>query len=135
MISLKNTITLLIVSAFNAYLITQNNVLGKLGLLIYDYKMLRGFGPALFTVVISVGLCYGLAGFLSSKKAAWAKWLLVLGLVFSVFLLISTVIQFSGGSYAKTGTGFKVGMQMLPGIMSLLWAAGIWQYIANTKNQ
>jgi hypothetical protein len=134
MISLKNTITLAIVSIFNAYLITQNNLMGKLGLFIYNYKMLQGFVPALFTVSLSVGLCYLLAGFLSKSRSAWAKWALVAGMSFSVFILISTVIQFSGGSYAKTGQGFKLGMQLMPAIMSLLWAAGLWQYIANNKN-
>lgn len=111
----------------DAWLLAHPNLLGKLGVLMYNYDMIKTFPRALATVGITTLVAVGVTTFMqkTSKQTA----LLVLGLLIlsSVGLLINTYFKFSSGSYAMTGAGFKTGALLMPIILLLVFGNGLYE--------
>jgi hypothetical protein len=124
------TILIVILGITDAYLISHPNILGRLGIFIYKYDMLKTFPKALLTVAVTLGCCYTisyLSGIYSHKP--WSRWLLWLGLVLSLAVLAQVYIKFSGGSYRLTGKPFRYGMHLLPVLMAFIFASKLWKKI------
>jgi hypothetical protein len=115
-------------TVLDAVLIRSPNLLGKIGLIVYKYYYLRTFPKALLTVSIIIGLCCIISEtirYLIAKsylKAMTGSVLLLLLTVCAVVLLVKTGLDFSAGSYSRTGLRFRMGAYLLPAIMTTVFA-------------
>ncbi len=111
----------------DAWLLAHPNLLGKLGVLMYNYDMIKTFPRALATVGITTLIAVGITLFLQNKNKQTA--LLVLGLLTlsAAGLLINTYFKFSSGTYALTGAGFKTGALLMPIILLLVFGNGLYE--------
>jgi len=119
-------ITLIMLDAF---LISNPNLLGKLGFIIYKYSHLRTFPMALLTVSIVVGVIIliteGLV--LIAKRQAPRK--RIHGLFIGIFVLligvlVKTELDFQSWSYNHTGHKLRYGAFLLPVILILVVLQG-----------
>ncbi len=119
-------IALSLLGITDAWLISHPNILGKLGIFVYKYSMIKTFPNALITVFITLGICYALAFFFAKNKpAVWAKYGLIIGLVLCIAVLAQVVFKFSGGTYKHTGASFRYGMILLPILMTAIFGMAL----------
>jgi hypothetical protein len=127
---------LLILGVTDAYLISHPNLIGKLGVFVYKYEMIKNFPISMVTVLSSLAICLLISVFLERQVGKkWAKYGLVTGLIISVLVLIQVYFKFSSGSYAHTGKGFKYGMHLLPFLFIYIFANGLWNWISANKSK
>ena len=121
-------IALAILALIDAWLLAHPNLVGKMGILMYKYDMIRTFPRALATVGLTLLFAAVLSEILPIKLPA-QKARLVLGslLLISVGLFIQTWFKFSEGSYALTGAGFKTGARLMPFLLVLVFGRGFAQ--------
>ncbi len=133
MFRLKNILPLLILGVTDAYLISHPNLLGKLGIFVFKYSMIKNFPSALITVFLTLGICYGIAVLLElNREQKWAKIALSLCTALALFILAQVIFKFSGGTYAHTGKSFVWGMILLPSLMLYIFGS-VWFSVPKTK--
>ena len=114
----------------DAVLIRSPNLLGKIGLLVYNYHYLRTFPKALLTVFLVVGVAtvFSETIHFAVKKALLknlaGKVLFFLLTALSVALAIKVGLDFSSGSYGHTGLRFRSGAYLLPAILVVVYVYG-----------
>ena len=109
----------------DAWLLAHPNLLGKLGVLMYNYDMIKTFPRALATVGITTLVAVGITIFLGKVSKKTALLVLIVLLLASVGLLINTYFKFSSGTYSMTGAGFKTGALLMPIILVLIFGNGV----------
>lgn len=118
MSNLRNIIALLILGTTDAYLISHPNIIGRLGVFVYKYSMIKNFPSALITVFITLGICFAISALIiAHKEQKWAKYLLIAFMLLSTFIFVQVLLKFTGGTYAHTGKSFVWGMILLPILM------------------
>ena len=118
---------LIALTLLDAVLLRSPNLLGKIGLVIYNYHYLRTFPKALLTVSLVIGISVilgeliriGVQRFL--LKRLTGKLLLMLLMTLAVTLLVRTGIYFSSGIYSQTGICFRLGACLLPAILLVVF--------------
>jgi hypothetical protein len=116
--NIRNIGAVAILGITDAYLISHPNILGKLGVFVFKYGMIKNFQNALITVAITLGICITITFLIEKNKSKnWAKYLLWASTFLSLFILGQVVYKFSNGTYAHTGKTFVWGMMLLPAIM------------------
>lgn len=134
MTKFQQILLLLLLGITDAYMISHPNLLGKIGVRIYQYDMFKTFPAALLTVLGTIGIAYFIAEILQKKvKQKWAKNALILGLILSLAVLIQVYFKFSGGSYAHTGKVFKFGMHLFPILLIFVFANALWSWIISSR--
>ncbi|MDJ1472914.1 hypothetical protein QNI19_05665 [Cytophagaceae bacterium DM2B3-1] len=112
---------LLILIILDAWLLAHPNLLGKIGVWIYKYSYLKTFPRALGTVVLLSSLTLLLTWLIKHYfSLGTAKFIMGILLAGTTYILIQTIVQFSGGTYAHTGAGFKTGAILLPFILIII---------------
>ncbi|MFT5883792.1 MAG: hypothetical protein ACI9IP_000239 [Arcticibacterium sp.] len=135
MSKLKFLPALLILGITDAYLISHPNLIGKLGVFVFKYGMIKNFPNALITVLLTLGLCIGIAYFLEiNLDKTWAKIALMTFTALSLFVLGQVIFKFSGGSYAHTGKAFVWGMMLLPVLMLYIFGS-VWFSFKKTSRE
>ncbi len=116
-------------SMLDAFLISNPNLLGKLGFIIYKYSYLRTFPKALLTVTLVVGavilLTEGLVWF--AKRQFPHKTIVIpfIGIILLLIgVLIKTELDFQSWSYHHTGQRLRYGAYLLPVILILVVLQG-----------
>jgi hypothetical protein len=118
---------LIALTLLDAVLLRSPNLLGKIGLLIYNYHYLRTFPKALLTVSLVVGVSAILGELIRIGvqrlllKKFTGKLLLILFMMLAVTLLVKTGIDFSSGTYSQTGIRFRLGACLLPAILLVVF--------------
>ena len=134
MTKLQQILFLLLIGTTDAYMISHPNLLGKIGIRVYQYDMFKTFPVALVTVLGTVGLAFILSEIFQKKtNKKWAKNALIFGLVISLAVFIQVFIKFSSGSYAHTGKVFKFGMHLFPFLLIFVFANGLWSWILQSR--
>jgi len=114
----------------NGYLLSKPNLLGKIGLIVYNYYYLRTFPRTLLTVSIICAvalLLIELLSFLVRRRAigiTLASILLGAFVVLSFAQLMKTGIDFSAWTYSHTGLRFRLGAFMLPTVVIFIFTYG-----------
>ncbi len=122
----------------DAFLISNPNLLGKLGFLIYKYSYLRTFPKALLTVSIVVGVVLIITQFIVwlNNKELVAKrtsvWMLGLLLLMFVVVWAKTAYDFQSWSYNHSGHKLKYGAYLLPFILIVITSSCLFQVIKST---
>ncbi len=120
---------IIVLTMLDAFLISNPNLLGKLGFIIYKYSYLRTFPMALLTVSIVVGVIIliteGLvliAGRQISTSSMKGVFVVIIALLIGV--LIKTELDFQNWSYNHTGHKLRYGAFLLPVILILVILQG-----------
>jgi len=124
---------IIVLTVVDAFLISNPNLLGKLGFIIYKYSYLRTFPRALLTVSIVVGVVFiVIQSIVWLNKKEWlAKKLsvsvLIILLVMFVLVWVKTAYDFQSWSYGHSGHKLKYGAYLLPFILIIVTASGLFQ--------
>ena len=120
---------IIVLTMLDAFLISNPNLLGKLGFIIYKYSYLRTFPMALLTVSIVVGVIIliteGLAliaGRQISIRSMMGVFIVIIALLIGV--LVKTELDFQNWSYNHTGHKLRYGVFLLPVILILVILQG-----------
>lgn len=134
MTKIQQIILFSIIGVTDAYMISHPNLLGKIGVRLYNYDMIKTFPAALITVLCTLGVSLGLSYFLQNQKTkTWAKYGLIVLLIISLAIFLDVFFKFSSGSYAHTGKVFKYGMHLLPIMLIYIFAEGLWAWIKGSR--
>lgn len=113
----------------DAFLISNPNLLGKLGFIIYKYSYLRTFPMALLTVSIVVGVITLITEGLVliarrqiSTRRMKGVFMVIIALLIGV--LVKTELDFQSWSYNHTGHKLRYGAFLLPVILILIVLQG-----------
>ena len=118
----------LILVLIDAWLLAHPNLVGKMGILMYKYDMIKTFPRALATVGVTMLFAAALSEILPTKLPAKnARLVLGILLLVSIGLFIQTWFKFSEGSYALTGAGFKTGARLLPFLLVVVFGKSFAQ--------
>jgi hypothetical protein len=124
---------IIVLTVVDAFLISNPNLLGKLGFVIYKFSYLRTFPRALLTVSIVVGVVFIVTqSILWLNKKEWVVKKLsisVLSILLVMFILVwlKTAYDFQSWSYGHSGHKLKYGAYLLPFILILVTASGLFQ--------
>jgi predicted DNA-binding transcriptional regulator AlpA len=119
----------------DAYLISNPNLLGKLGFIIYKYHYLRTFPKALLTVGIVISIAWSINEILVwISRRGWifkktAKSVYTMILVVIVFLWVKTALDFQGWAFSHSGIKLKYGAYLLPIILLIIYIRGLYRII------
>jgi hypothetical protein len=131
---------LLAFGIWDAWLLAHPNLLGRMGVLLYDYWYIETFPKAAVTVLGTLFLTYFGSIFLQKKLPPKLSLVLISALLAVVLLLtIRTFLQFGQGSYAMTGKSFKLGAKLLPvvlmGILLQRWYEIFVQHFVQSRRR
>jgi hypothetical protein len=123
----------------DAFLISNPNLLGKLGFIIYKFSYLRTFPKALLTVSMVVGtiilVTEGLVLF--AKKLATGSKISAVFIVMIILLigiLVKTELDFQSWSYNHVGSKLRYGAYLLPVILILVVLRGYIRVLSHRKS-
>lgn len=111
----------------DSWLLSKPNILGKIGLIIYKYHYLRSFPRTLLTVwiVVSTGILivWVVQRLLDSGKLSrtLSMWILAACFAAAALIMVKVAIDFTAWTYSHSGSKFKYGAHLLPGILMLVF--------------
>ena len=123
----------------DSWLLSKPNILGKIGLIIYKYHYLRSFPRTLLTVwiVVSISvLIVLLVKFLVRQERlsrAIATVVLSACVAASLLVMVKVYIDFTSWSYSHAGLKFRYGAYLLPMILIVIFANGLFQIHRKTR--
>ena len=121
---------LAVLVVLDAYLLAHPNLIGQFGVFFYDYIYLETFPRALGTVAAVVGatllVSLSVRRFLPQKVSIAVA---VVLLAVAGYWLFSSATQFMSGVYKLTGSGFRAGAILLPGLVVLVLVKGVYDAV------
>lgn len=115
----------------DAYLLAHPNLIGQFGVFFYDYTYLETFPRALGTVAAVVGVALLVSLVVGRFPRRVAVVVAVALLATAGYWLFSSVTQFTSGVYKLTGSGFRAGAILLPGLVTLVLVKGVYDASRN----
>ncbi|MFD2572897.1 hypothetical protein ACFSUS_19805 [Spirosoma soli] len=118
-------ILLLVLIVLDGWLLSHPNLIGQAGVFFFDYTFLETVPKALATVSGVV---------IAALLITWVVWqlgrpvstiLLIVLLAASGYYLFQSFTHYNGGIYKLTGAGFRAGAVLLPGLVVLVFGAGL----------
>jgi uncharacterized membrane protein len=117
----------------DSWLLSKPNILGKIGLIIYKYHYLRSFPRTLLTVwiVVSISVLIVLLVQYMVKQEKLSKRiatvLLSACMVASLLIMTKVYMDFTSWSYSHAGMKFRIGANLLPIILMIVFGNGLLQ--------
>jgi len=111
----------------DSVLLRSPNLLGKIGLIVYNYHYLRTFPKALLTVSLVVGGAVVIGEVIrflvkrSAIKRITGKVVLIVLMALVAAVFVKTAIDFTAWSYSHTGLRFRIGAHVLPAILFVVF--------------
>lgn len=114
-------ILLIVLSVTDAWMLSHPNLIGRVGVLIYEHDYIRTFPRALLTVGSVVGV-YVLLSEVIGKIFPVQKSLMIylIMCMSALFLFLYVYKTFSSFMYSHTGKSFVFGAHLLPIILLLI---------------
>lgn len=127
-------ILLAVLIVLDAWLLANPNLIGRVGVFLYEYDYISTFPRALGTVAAVMAVTL-LAGLVVRRFFGRAIALVILAMLVVMGLLwvVQSIGQFTTGVYKFTGAGFKAGAILMPGLVTLVF--GKFFYDVLTQNR
>ncbi len=127
-------ILLLVLVVLDAWLLANPNLIGRVGVFLYEYDYISTFPRALgmVTAVIAVALLAGLAVRRFFGRAI-ALVVLAMLVVMGLLWVVQSVGQFTTGVYQFTGAGFKAGAILLPALVTLVFGKFFYDVLTQKR--
>lgn len=114
-------LVLFVLTVVDAWLLAHPNLIGRLGIFLYDYAMLETLPKAMatvgITVLVALLLAFGVKKLGKPMNIVAAVALTAMG----VYAIFDTYVKFTTGTYQFTGSGFKTGAILLPVILTIIF--------------
>ena len=120
---------LIILVVLDGWLLAHPNLVGRFGVWFFEYEYLDTFPKAVGTVSAVVGVALIISWLVGRLPRPMALAATTLLLVVSLLWLIQSIQQYTTGIYKLTGAGFKAGAMLLPGLVVLVVAKGLWDRV------
>jgi hypothetical protein len=129
-------ILLLVLVVLDAWLLANPNLIGRVGIFLYEYDYISTFPRALGTVaaVIGVSLLLGLSVRRFFGRAI-ALVMLAMLVVIGLLWVVQSVGQFTTGVYKFTGAGFKAGAILQPALVTLVFGTFFYDVLSSKKSR
>lgn len=127
-------IVLIVLSVLDAWLLAHPNLIGRAGILFFNYTAIATFPKALGTVALVIGLTLLLIWGVSRLKRPMAIGSTAALLAGSVFYLFQSFNEYNTGIYRLTGAGFRAGAILLPGLVVLAAGKGLWDLVQHRRS-
>jgi Na+/proline symporter len=114
----------------NGYLLSKPNLLGKIGLIVYQYYYLRTFPRTLLTATIVCAIAILLTELFTLLVRRRTMGTVVAGIMFGLLVVLSfaqlvkTGVDFSTWTYSHTGLRFRLGAFVLPTVVIFIFTYG-----------
>ncbi len=105
------------------------NLIGRMGIFIYEYDYLATFPRALGVVSGVMAVALLLSWVIGRLSQPVAIGLLTALSAAAIYWLIDSINQFTTGVYKLTGAGFRAGAILLPGLVVSVFAKGLYEKI------
>jgi hypothetical protein len=127
-------ILLLVLVLLDAWLLANPNLVGRVGVFLYEYDYISTFPRALLTVGAVIGLTL-LVSVAVRRFFGRAIALVVLAMLVVMGLLwvVQAIGQFTSGVYQFTGQGFKAGAILLPGLVTLVFGKFFYDVLTQKR--
>ncbi len=122
---------LLLLVVLDGWLMAHPNLIGQLGVFIYEYDYLATFPRALGVVSGVVGVALLLSLGISRLSQPITIGLLTALAAAGIYWLLLSIGQFTSGVYKLTGAGFRAGAILLPGLVVSVFAKNLYEKITN----
>lgn len=122
---------LLILVVLDGWLMAHPNLIGRMGIFIYEYDYLATFPRALGTVAAVVAVALGVSWGVGRFNKPVAIGLLAALTAVAVYWLLSSINQFTSGVYKLTGAGFRAGGILLPALVVAVFAKKFYETLTN----
>ena len=122
-------VSLLVLVVLDGWLLAHPNLIGQAGVFFFDYTAIDTFPKALGTVSMVVVVALLLTWAISRLGRPLAVILSIILLAASVFYLSQSFTQYNTGIYKLTGSGFRAGAILLPGLVVLVFGMGFVEAI------
>ncbi|MBD2751952.1 hypothetical protein [Spirosoma validum] len=127
-------ILLLVLVILDGWLLSHPNLIGQAGVFFFEYEAIETFPKALGTVSLVVGVCLLITWLSGRLSQAVGLVVLVALLAASIYYLFQSFTQYNTGIYKLTGSGFRAGAILLPGLVVLVFGKGVWEAISNKRS-
>lgn len=124
-------ILLLVLVILDGWLLSHPNLIGQAGVFFFDYTYLETFPRALSTVAIVVGAALLLSWIVGRVGRPLNIVLMAVLLAASAFYLFQSFTQYNSGIYKLTGSGFRAGAILLPGLVVLVFGKGVFDSVSS----
>ncbi len=128
-------ILLAVLVVLTGWLMSHPNLVGRAGILFYDYTYLRTFPRALGTVAGVVGGTLAVVWLLGKTGRLVSILALMALFVLAIYWLIISFDQFNSGLYKLTGAGFRAGAILLPGLVVLVVGKALAEKLDKTSRK
>jgi len=126
-------LVLLILTLTDAWLLAHPNLIGRVGIFLYDYDYLETLPKAMGTIGVTVLVALLLAWGFKKLKRPLNLILTIAVTAACLFAVIQTYTKFTSGTYQFTGSGFKTGAILLPIILTIVFGKAAYEVISNKK--
>ncbi|CCH55716.1 hypothetical protein BN8_04996 [Fibrisoma limi BUZ 3] len=126
-------ILLLVLVVLDGWLLSHPNLIGQAGVFFFDYTYLETFPRAISTVAIVVGAALLLSWIVSRVSRPLNIVLMAVLLAASAFYLFQSFTQYNSGVYKLTGSGFRAGAILLPGLVVLVFGKGLFDSVSTKR--
>ena len=128
-------VLLLVLVILDAWLLAHPNLIGQAGVFFFDYEAIQTVPKAIGTVSLVVGITLLITWLIGRLSQAVAIVVLVALLAASVYYLFQSFSQYNTGIYKLTGTGFRAGAILLPGLVVLVFGQSTWNCITQKRSR
>jgi hypothetical protein len=126
-------LVLLILVLVDGWLLAHPNLVGRVGIFIYEYEYIETVPRALLTVGATVLAALLIGWGLTKLSRPVGLGIAVAATAACVFAVFQTYTKFNSGVYQFTGSGFKTGAILLPVILSIVFGKTSFDSISNKK--
>ncbi|WP_234734873.1 hypothetical protein [Tellurirhabdus bombi] len=126
-------LVLLILVLVDGWLLAHPNLVGRVGIFIYEYEYIETVPRALLTVGITVLVALLIGWGLTKLSRPVGIGIAVAASAACIFALFQTYVKFTSGVYQFTGSGFKTGAILLPVILTIIFGKTSVDIISHKK--
>ena len=124
-------LVLLILTLTDAWLLAHPNIIGRVGIFLYDYDYLETLPKAMGTIGLTVLVALLLSLGIKRLKRPLNLVLTVAITAACMYAVLQTYTKFTTGTYQLTGSGFKTGAVLLPIILTIVFGKAAYDVISN----
>lgn len=120
-------VLLVVLVVLDGWLLAHPNLIGRAGVFFFEYDYLETFPKALGTVAAVVGVSVIVTQLIKQSGRVAAGLVLAALLAVAGYWLFDSYLLYNSGVYKLTGSGFRAGAILLPGLLVLVFGQGLFE--------
>lgn len=120
-------VLLVVLVVLDGWLLAHPNLIGRAGVFFFEYDYLETFPKALGSVAAVVGVSVIVTQVIKQSGRGAAGVVLAALLAVAGYWLFDSFLLYNSGVYKLTGSGFRAGAILLPGLLVLVFGQGLFE--------